>query len=95
MQRFGDLRLITGQVLARDRTADAVEIRGNLASDIATIEIVEAGVGEMRECRRKFLLLQRGADGGHLAVVEKRLGEARRAVTDCPDCPASAVPGCG
>ena len=52
-QRLGDLGLIAVQILARDRAADAFEIGGDFAPDIAAVEIVEAGMGELFERRAR------------------------------------------
>ena len=76
-QRLGDRGLVAVQILARDRAADAFEIGGDLAPDIAAVEIVEAGMGELLERRGERLLLQRGADRRRLAVDQKGRGKAR------------------
>ena len=59
------------------RTADAFEIGGDLAPDIAAIKIVEPGMRQMRERGGERLLLQDGADRRRLAVDEKLSGKAR------------------
>ena len=52
------------EVPARHRTADAVEIAGDLACDIAAIVIVEPGMGEMIErCGERWLLEGRAGIG--------------------------------
>ena len=48
-ERLGDLASIVLQIGARHRAADALEIGGDLAPDVAAIEIVEPGMGEMLE----------------------------------------------
>jgi hypothetical protein len=35
------------EIVARHRTADALQVRGDLASDVAAVEIIEPGMGEM------------------------------------------------
>ena len=62
---------IVFQIGARHRAADALEIGGNLAADIAAIEIVEPGMGEMLERRGKCGLFEPRADLRHLAVDQK------------------------
>jgi len=76
-QRLGDLGLVAGEIVARHRAADAVEIGGDLAADVAAIKVVEAGMGEVLERRRQRLLFQYGADVGRLAVDQERRSEAR------------------
>ena len=71
------VRFVALQIVARQRAADAFEIGGDLAADVAAIEIVEAGMGEMRQRFGKSLLLERRADCRRLAVDEKRRGETR------------------
>ena len=78
LQRLGERGAIARQILARQRAADAVEIGGDLAPDIAAIEIVEAGMGEVRQRFGKRRLLELGADFRRLAVDQKRRGKARQ-----------------
>ena len=52
-ERLSDGRAIFFQIGARHRAADALEIGGNLAPDIAAIEIVKPGMGELLERRGK------------------------------------------
>src|SRR5262249_35950084 len=64
------------EIGARHRAANAVEIASDLAADIAAVEIVEPGVGEMLERRGERCLLERRAYLGRLAVEQKRWREA-------------------
>ena len=82
------------QVGARHRTADAFQIGGDLAADIAAIEIVEPGMGEMLERVGERGLLQAAPDFGRLAVDEKGLQKARRGFELGVFFDASAAPGC-
>jgi hypothetical protein len=75
-QRLGDDRAGSFEVGAGHRAADPVEIGGDLAADIAAVEIVESGPGEMIEGGGQRRL---GADGtrpGRLAVFEERRRKA-------------------
>ena len=78
LQRLGQIRLIPGQILARDWAADAVEIGRQLAADVAAVKIVQTVEGEMPERRGERLLRHRGAGGRRLSVHQERIGEARR-----------------
>ncbi len=64
------------EVGARHRAADALEVGGELAPDIAAIEIVEPGVSELLERGGKRALLQLRAHLRHLAVDEEGLAKA-------------------
>ena len=64
------------EVGARHRAADAFEIGGDLAPDVAAIEIVEPGMGELFERRGERALLQPCAGLGRFAVDEEGLAEA-------------------
>ena len=75
-ERLGEGGAAALQVGARERAADAIEIAGNLAPDIAAIEVVEPGMGEMLERRRKRRLFERCARIGRLAVEQKDRREA-------------------
>ena len=77
VQRFRESGAITRKILARDRAADAFEVGGDLAPDIAAIEIVEAGMGKMRKRLGERLLLQGGAGRRRFAVQQECRGEAR------------------
>ena len=48
-ERLGDGGPVVFEIGARDRAADPVEIGGDLAADIAAIEVVETGIGELIE----------------------------------------------
>ena len=78
MQRFGERRVITAQIVAGQQAADAVEIAGKLTSDIAAIKIVESDMGELRQRFRKRRLLERRADIRRLAINKEGAGEAGR-----------------
>ena len=56
-ERLGDGGFEFLQIGARHRTADAFQIGGDFAADVATIEIVEAGMAEMFECVGELRLL--------------------------------------
>ncbi len=66
------------QVAARDGAADPLQVGGDLAADIAAIEIVEPGSREMGERVGERRTLAHRAGRRRLAVDEKRLGEAGR-----------------
>ena len=76
-QRLGERRAAALEIGARHRAADAFEIGGDLAPDIAAIEIVEPGMREMVEGGGKRGLLEGRAGVGRLAVHQERLREAR------------------
>ena len=76
-QRFGNPGLIARQVVPGDGAADAFKIGRDLTPDVAAIEIVEAGIGEMRQRPCELFLLQSGPGRRHFAVNQKRRGEAR------------------
>ncbi len=65
---------------ARHRRADALEIGRDFASDIAAVEIVETGIGQLIERRRKGGLLHHRAFRRHLAVVKEGLRETNRVI---------------
>ena len=69
-------RAIAFHVSARDRTADAIKIGGDLAPNVAPVKIVEPGTGKLLKRRGKRCLLQPRADLGDLAVEQKRILEA-------------------
>ena len=77
-ERLGDPRLVFLQIGARHRAADALQVGGDLAADIAAIEIVEAGLGEMLERGGEGGLLELGSRLRRLAVNQERLQKARR-----------------
>ena len=56
----------------------ALEIGGDLAPDVAAVEILEPGVGELRERVGERRQLAERAGRGRLAVDEEGLGEAGR-----------------
>ena len=74
-QRLGERRRVAFEVGARDRRADAVEIAGDLARDVAAIEIGEPGMGELFERRGERRLPQHMAGGRRLAVDQEGLRE--------------------
>ena len=76
-QRLRDLGADRLDVGAGDRTADPREIGGDLAADVAAIEIVEPDIREMIEARRQRRLPQHGSRRGRLAVDEECRGETR------------------
>ena len=77
-ERLGDPRLVFLQVGARHRAADAFQIGGDLAPDIAAIEIAEPGVAELLERRGEGALLELGARFRRFAVDQEGLQKARR-----------------
>ena len=72
-------RIRNFQIGARHRTADALQIGGDLAADVAAIEVVEPGLREMLERVGEFALLEPRAGLRRFAVDEEGLHEARRA----------------
>ena len=77
-ERLGDPRFEFLQIGARHRAADAREIGGDLAADVAAIEIVEAGLDEMLKRGGEGGLLELGPRLRRLAVNQERLQKARR-----------------
>ena len=78
MQRVGERRVIARDVLALDRTADAFEVGRHLASDVAAVKIVEAGMGKVRQRRGERLLLEYVTDRRRFAFCQESVGKARR-----------------
>ena len=68
------------EVAARDRAADRLEVGGDLAPDVAAVEVLEPGAGEMRERVAERRQLADRARGRGLALDEEGLGEAGRGV---------------
>ena len=68
LQALGEKGTAANKVLAGDRTADALEIGGDLAPDVAAVEIIEAGIGEMIERRGEGGLFERASGRRWLAV---------------------------
>src|SRR5262249_56383265 len=64
------------EIGARHWAADTVEIAGDLATDVAAVEIVEPGMGEMVERRGERCLLERRARIGRLAIEQECRREA-------------------
>ena len=56
-QRLAERGVVMRQIVAGERAADAFEIGGDLAPDIAAIKIVEAGMRQLRERFGQRLLL--------------------------------------
>ncbi len=77
LQRLAQHGAIAFDVAARNRTADALQVGRDLAPDVATVEIVEAGAGEVIERRRQRALPQGRAGFRRLAVGEERGRKAR------------------
>ena len=77
-ERRIDPRAVLLEIGAGDRAAETVEVGGNLAADIAAIEIVEAGVRQMIEGGGERALLEVSALLRRLAVDQKCLGETGR-----------------
>src|SRR5262249_35852025 len=75
-ERLIDHRAMAFQIGSRHGAVDAFEIGRDLASNIATIKIVESGMGELAEGRGKRCLLQPRADLGDFAVEQKCVLEA-------------------
>ena len=74
-------RLIDGrpkafQIASRHRAADAVEIGGNLAPDVATVEIVQPRARKMLKRCGKRGLLEHRTDIGHFVLEEERFLES-------------------
>src|SRR5215471_13703633 len=65
------------EVGAGDRAPDLVKIRSDLTSDIALVEVIEAGAGEMFQGCGEHGLFEHRARLRGLATDEKRFGEAR------------------
>ena len=76
-QRLAQPRLVAAEVVARHRTADRFEVGGDLGGDVAAIEVVKAGMGELVERVGETRLLPDGADLRRLALGEEVRGEAR------------------
>ena len=74
-QRLGDAGAITLQILARDRAADPFQIGGDLAPDVAAIEIVEPSVRQMIERHGERALLELDARLRRLAIGQEGLGK--------------------
>ena len=83
-QRLDGARAEGLQVAARDGAADPLQVGGDLAADIAAIEIVEPGSREMGERVGERRTLAHRAGRRRLAVDEKRLGEAGRPMPALP-----------
>jgi hypothetical protein len=77
-ERLGNLGLVFLQIGARHRTADALEIGGNLAADVAAVEIAEAGLRELIERGGKGGLLELRARHRRFAVSQKGFPETDR-----------------
>ncbi len=77
-QRLGERGAAAGEVGTGDRAADAREVAGDLASDVAAVEIVEPGMGEMIQRRGQRRLPERLAGIGRLAVDQECRREAGR-----------------
>ena len=79
-ERLAPVGAVGLQVGARHRRADALEIGRDLARDVAAIEIVEPGVGELRERVGEARRLADRPRRGRLAVEEirSRRSPARR-----------------
>jgi hypothetical protein len=75
-ERLGQRGAAAFEVGASDRAADAFEIRGDLAADVAAIEVAEASVGEVVERCRERDLSEPGAHGRGLALDQKDIGKA-------------------
>ena len=69
--------MISRYVLARDRTADAGKIRRDLPPDVAAIEIVKAGLRQVRQRCGECFLLQYGSSRRRLALDQESRGKAR------------------
>ena len=75
-QRLGEARPAAFEIAARDRAADAIEIGGDLARDIAAVVVIEPGLGEMIERRRERRLPQRRAGIGRATIDQECRREA-------------------
>ena len=82
MDRDAKRRVDPGAVVfeigARHRAADALKVGGQLASDIAAVEVVEPDMAEMIERGGEGRLLERGAHLRDLAVEQEVFAEADR-----------------
>jgi len=67
-QRLRERGAAALEVGARHRAADAIEVAGDLAADIAAVEIVKPGMGDMVERCRERGLFEHRASIGRLAV---------------------------
>ena len=76
-QRLGEARPAALEVPARDRAADAIEIGGDLARDIAAVVVIEPGLGEMIERRRERRLPQRRAGIGRATIDQECRARSR------------------
>ena len=74
-QRFAKRRFIVGQIGARYRAADLIEIGRHLAADVAAVEVIEALEREVPQRRGECLLSHRAAFGRRLAVAQKCFGK--------------------
>ena len=70
-ERLIDYCAIVFHVSARDWTADAIEIGGDLAPNVAPVKIVKPGMGELLKRRGKRCLLQSRAHLGHFSIEQK------------------------
>ena len=75
-QRLGQGGAAALEVGAGHRAAEALEIGGDLAPDIAAVEIVEPGMGELVERGGERGLLEHLAGVGRLAVDQEGRREA-------------------
>ena len=86
-ERLGEHGAAGCEIGARHRAADAFEVGGDLAADIAAVEVVEPGIGQMFERAAERLLAQHLAGRGRLAVDEKGRRETRDVVRVRQACP--------
>ncbi len=77
-ERLGDPGLEFFQIGARHRAADAFQIGGDLAADIAAVEILKPGLCELVERGGEGGLLEPGARLRRFAVDQEGLPEANR-----------------
>ena len=70
--------MVAFEVGARDWGADPFEIGGDLAADIAAIEVVQPGIGELLQGGAERLRLAAGAGLGRRAAGPEAGDEARR-----------------
>ena len=77
-ERIGNPCFVFVQIGTRHRAADALEIGGDLAADVAAIKIAQAGIGELIERRGERGLLELAARFRRFAAGEEGLHKARR-----------------
>src|SRR6185312_1694681 len=70
-ERLIDDRPEAFQIASRDRAADAFEVGGNFAPDVATVEIVQPRARKVLERCGKRVLFEHRTDIGHFVLEEE------------------------